>query len=104
MDSTHLDTMKRIGIPKIIKALVAGVLIATLFAFLFGKLVQLLWNGTVAEIFNLNDITYLQGVGLLLLSRILVGGMGHPGRHHAQNFKDRWKCDGKKILEERARE
>ncbi len=98
--------MKEVGPVKIIGGLTAGVAIAALFAFLFGKLVQLLWNATISDIFEIKEISYWQAVGLLLLARILVGGMGHgahPHKHH-KKFKDHWKCNGRTILEEQAKE
>ncbi len=101
----HIDKMRSIRPFKIIMGLTAGVLVASLFAFLFGKLVQLLWNATIADIFSLKDITYWQGVGLLLLARVLVGGMGHGHERHYRmhkKMKDHWRKNGCKILEEQA--
>ncbi len=99
---------------KIVLGLTAGVLIASIFALLFGKLVQLLWNGTVSDIFQLSDISYWQAVGLLLLSRILVGGMGHGHGGHERHMKfhdkmrnkmsSKWCKDGRDILEKQAEE
>ncbi|MCF7793843.1 MAG: hypothetical protein K9N09_04870 [Candidatus Cloacimonetes bacterium] len=40
-------------------------------AFLFGWIVQLLWNATITQIFNVNSITYWQAVMLLILFKIL---------------------------------
>ncbi len=98
-----MEKMRKVGPVKIIQGFVAGVTIATLFALLFGKLVQLLWNSTVADIFTLADISYWQAVKLLLLTRILVGGMGHgPKGHH--HMKDKWHRRGREILEKKAAE
>jgi len=46
----------------------------------FGAAVMLLWNALLPQIFGLPELNYLQAAGLLLLSRILFGGMGG---HHA---------------------
>ncbi len=107
----HINKMKNIGPVKIVLGLIAGVLVASIFALLFGKLVQILWNGTVADIFSLTDISYWQGVGLLLLSRILVGGMGQSHEKHHRihrkmhdSMKEKWHNRGCSILEEKAKE
>jgi hypothetical protein len=61
---------------------IAGVMIATVFALLFGWLVQYLWNNTLVSLFSIKTITYWQAVGLLILTRLLVGGLGHRPPHH----------------------
>jgi hypothetical protein len=58
------------------------------FVAVVGLVTMLLWNSLVPALFHGPEITYLQALGLLVLSRILVGGFGkHRGamRHH------RWK-------------
>lgn len=42
-------------------------------AILGGLLVQFLWNQSIASIFNLKEITWIQAVALLFLSKILFG-------------------------------
>jgi hypothetical protein len=41
----------------------------------FGQAVYHLWNWLMPEIFGLRAITYWQGVGLMLLSWLLFGGL-----------------------------
>lgn len=54
---------------------VVGLGIVAIILFLaFGGLIKLLWNNIMPNLFGLNKISYLQGFGLLLLSRILIGG------------------------------
>lgn len=107
MGHGHFQKLKNAGPIGVVIGLSIGVLIASLFALLFGKLVQLLWNGTIADIFSLKEISYMQGVGLLFLSRILVGGMGH-GHHgkgcHDNKREEKWECHGEEYLEEKALE
>lgn len=43
------------------------------FVALFGFIVKWLWNGLVTDIFSLREITYWEGVGLLLLAKIFFG-------------------------------
>ncbi len=54
-------------------------------AFLAGWVVQLIWNATISEIFNTSEITYWQGIMILILSKILFGAKvsshHHPKQH-----------------------
>ena len=50
-----------------------------LFVFLVGKLVMSLWNWLLPPLFGLPAITFWQGLGLLMLCRILFGGFGSHG-------------------------
>jgi hypothetical protein len=62
--------------------IVFGVLIAGTLALAFGYVFMLLWNSLMPGLFSVHPVTYWQGVGLLLLARILTGGLGHGrGRH-----------------------
>jgi hypothetical protein len=77
----------------IVAMVLGGLIIAALFAFLFGWLVMLLWNWLMPAIFGLPSITYWQGWGLVLLSHILLkGGWGHGGggRGHSKGRKRHW--------------
>jgi hypothetical protein len=64
-----------------------------LFVFLFGEVVMHLWNWLLPGLFGWPMITFWQGLGLLVLSRILFGGFG--GRSHHRGFRrgmtDRWE-------------
>jgi hypothetical protein len=72
-----------------------GVLLAATLALVFGYVVMLLWNHLMPEAFGLPAVSYWQGVGLLLLARILTGGIGHGhGRrgHHGRHPDEQpWK-------------
>lgn len=50
-------------------------------ALVLGVVVQLLWNWLMPEIFGLGRITILQGIGLLVLTRLLFGRMGQRRDH-----------------------
>jgi hypothetical protein len=66
------------------------------FAVVFaGLAVMLLWNALMPELFGLPVINFLQAVGLLLLSRILFGGVagrrGRPRRRHWRaRMREKW--------------
>jgi len=48
----------------------------------FAVAVRLLWNALLPQIFALPQISYLQAVGLLILSRMLFGGIGDDMKNH----------------------
>lgn len=56
-----------------------GIILA--LALVLGITVQLLWNWLMPEIFGLVRITMLQGIGLLVLTRLLFGRMGQRRDH-----------------------
>lgn len=51
-------------------------MIALVIIIIVGLVVQLLWNWLIPDLFGLKTITYWQGVGLLVLCKILFGGIG----------------------------
>ena len=42
----------------------------------FGFIVMFLWNNTLAPIFQISQITFWQGLGILVLAKIFFGGFG----------------------------
>ncbi|GAB3016770.1 hypothetical protein GCM10027051_21650 [Niabella terrae] len=83
---------KRCGPPKFVFALCA---IAAIL--LFGGVVMWLWNAILPSAFNqVNPISYWQGVGLLVLSKILFSGFRGPGGGRgkfgrARNLREKYK-------------
>ena len=73
---------------KFILLAIAGVLV-------FAYIVYLLWNSLMPDLFQLKTITYLQALGILVLSKILFGGF-----RGAWNSGGKWKQE-KKIWRER---
>jgi hypothetical protein len=61
----------------IIKFRFAGICIMLAAIAVFGVVVMLLWNTLMTQIFALPVLNYWQAVGLLILARILFGGLGH---------------------------
>jgi hypothetical protein len=53
--------------------------LAILAAALFGFIVMSLWNAVVPAVFGGKIVTFWQALGLLVLSRILVGGFFRRG-------------------------
>jgi len=84
-----------------IKFRFAGIGIMLVTCAVFGVVVMLLWNALMPQIFTFPQISYLQSVGLLILARMLFGGMrdlGHSGFragndrlfHHGNKFREKW--------------
>ena len=64
---------------------------------LFGTIVMGLWNAILPAVIGVKTITFIQALGILLLSKILFGGFGrrggwHGGRHNAwrNKMQDKW--------------
>jgi len=58
----------------------------------FGFVVKGLWNWLMPPLFGLHTLTFWQGLGLLVLSWILFGGLrGGPGRYRHHGFRERWE-------------
>ena len=87
---------------KTIKFRFAGIGIVILMLVVFGAVVMLLWNALMPQIFGLPELGYLQAAGLLILGRILVGGIGGGLRvpigargderlfRHGNKFREKW--------------
>ncbi len=64
-------------------------------AAVLGFVVKGLWNVLIPPIFGWHTISFWQGLGLLVLSKILFGGFhrhGGPGRERwKQRMKNRWE-------------
>ena len=58
---------------------------------LFGWIVMALWNAVLVPAVGANIITFWQALGLLVLSRILVGGFaGKGGGYRGRHWKEKW--------------
>ena len=60
-----------------------------------GAAVMLLWNALLPDLFGWQTITFIQALGLLVLSRILIGGLrgrwgGYRG-HWRARLAERWE-------------
>jgi hypothetical protein len=73
--------------------------LSVLFGLGFGFFVMMLWNGLVPDIWGWKEITYWQGAGLVILTRLLFGSHGyHKGINqpqagcHANSSQQRAEC------------
>ena len=80
--------MKGYRIARALKFLLFGAVAVTLFS----GVVMGLWNWLMPAIFGSRVITFSQALGLLVLSRILFGHFGGPGRglHWRHRMAERW--------------
>jgi len=84
--------MRARWIARILKFLAFAVVIATLL----GYVVMRLWNRLLPPLFGWHLITFWQGLGLLVLSRILFGGFRRgggwgPGMGWRRRMIERWE-------------
>lgn len=80
---------------------IAGWVVLAIIGFtgliiLFGFIIMWLWNWLMPDLFGLSTITFWQGMGLCLLSKILFGGIGGGGKssdkkHHSKSKE--YECD-----------
>lgn len=57
------------------------ILLGILFVSVFGVVTMLLWNWLVPDLFHGPEITFVQSLGLVALSKILFSGLGKHGSH-----------------------
>jgi hypothetical protein len=69
-----------------------------LFIVIGGEIVLHLWNWLLPPLFGWRQITFWQALGLLLLCRILFGGLGMRGSHRSsmrsnvrRRMAERWE-------------
>jgi len=61
---------------------------------LFGFIVMSLWNWLAPTVFGVRTVTFWQALGLLVLARILVGGLGGghgDDKHGRRCMPDQWQ-------------
>jgi hypothetical protein len=78
--------MKRSRLTKFIFLVIV---VAPVAIFLFGSVVMLLWNNVLTPVLHVSEITFWQGLGLLVLSKILFGSFGGRGRYRRDFGKQR---------------
>jgi hypothetical protein len=79
---------------RILKFALAFVLFAPLLVAILGLVVKSLWNWLTPALFGWHLITFWQAVGILILSKILFGGLrGGSGRHMSwrNRMRERWE-------------
>lgn len=78
----------------------AAVLGIAALAALGGEAVKVLWNAILPALFGWPAVTFWQALGLLVLCRILFGGIGRHGGGRRWRIKD----EDRDLLRQRLRE
>jgi len=83
-----------------------GVVGTAIFALVFGVIVMLLWNWLMPSIFHIGEIGFWQAFGIIILAKLIFGGLGTRGRsaHHGKpswahggswkksgDYRERWR-------------
>jgi hypothetical protein len=89
---------KKMNPDRIVRRIVKGLMFAVfavLFFNVFGYVVMRLWNWLMPALFGWHLISFWQGLGILVLSKILFGGFrgGRSGRsmHWRGRMRERWE-------------
>ena len=86
------DHRKASGGPTRPQKIIIFILFAIGFVFVVGSAIQLLWNWILVDAAGMNPINIWQAIGLLVLARILFGGMFWGRRKHWKKSKRKeWK-------------
>ncbi|NLI22609.1 MAG: ABC transporter permease [Clostridiales bacterium] len=96
---TCMDSWDSVPKPvKIVLYTILGVIAGFGLGLLFGWIIVWLWNWLMPMIFGLPVITFWQGVGLFILSKILFSGFSsHSDSYKKEQTCKDWKCaDGTK--------
>ena len=86
--------MRRKSVARFVMVGVAAVVATVVIGFVFGFAVMWLWNWLMPDLFGLRPIGFWQAFGLLLLARLLFGGVrGGSGRHMRwrHRMRERWE-------------
>jgi len=79
---------------KTVRRIMMFILIGAIAILVFGGVVMLLWNNILAQVTNVHTITFLQALGILVLSKILFGGFrgAWGGRRYywKQRMMNKW--------------
>ncbi len=78
------------NVARIVGLTIAGIIGAVVIAFLFGYFVMLLWNWLLPPLFHAGTINYWQAFGLVILAKILFGGMGGTYHDHGRRHRRDW--------------
>jgi Ca2+/H+ antiporter, TMEM165/GDT1 family len=83
--------MKKFRIKKVLMVLTIGIAAILVFGFV----VMSLWNAILPAVLGVKAISFIQALGILLLSKILFsgfGGRGHRGLGHEwkQQMQEKW--------------
>lgn len=80
-----------------IKKIIGCIIIALAVGALLGYVVMALWNNVLAEVLHVPFVSFWQAIGLLILSKILFGGIkgrwgggDHCGGGWKNKMREKW--------------
>jgi hypothetical protein len=74
-----------------IKKIIGFIICVLVFGALLGYVVMSLWNSVAVDVLHLPVISFWQAVGLLILSKILFGGIHGWGGGRSGDWKNEMK-------------
>lgn len=92
MTSYFKHKMRRKSPREIVGWIVFGIVAITGLAILFGFVIMWLWNWLMPTLFGFTMITYWQAVGLFILLKILLGGLGGGHKNHKSGGHSKSHC------------
>jgi len=92
---------------RIAATILGGFALAVLLGFVFGYVVMWLWNWLMPTLFGLPTVTFLQAVALVILGKLIFGGLHHHHDHDRNGthdhlhrfFREKWHRDDKAFGE-----
>ena len=82
--------MKKFRIKKVLFLVIIGIAAILVFGFV----VMSLWNAILPAVLGVKAISFIQALGILLLSKILFGGFAGgrrgPGHQWKQQMQEKW--------------
>ncbi|MDY8135475.1 hypothetical protein [Aquimarina sp. 2201CG5-10] len=76
--------------------IIFGIIAITGLAILFGFVIMWLWNWLMPEIFGLTTLSYWQAVGLFILLKLLLGGIGGGSKKSSKHHDEKCKTESKR--------
>jgi len=78
------------------KKIIGFTALAAAFGSLLSYVVMRLWNGILTEVVHVSPISFVQAIGILVLSKILFGGFHGrwgcgPGTHCRNGMREKWQ-------------
>lgn len=107
MNNYYRSKRRRPFIFRIIGMGILGLIGAGVLAFVFAYFVLLLWNWLMPEIFGITSISFWQAVGIVVLARLIFGGIKHHEGHRCEKPYDkfskfkRWKTPHLKNIDKK---
>jgi len=75
------------------RRIILFILLVPIAILVFGEILMLLWNNVLSPVLHVSTITFWQGLGILVLSKILFGNFSRGGGSRQDYWKQRmmWK-------------